>query len=531
MLQRPSRASIVGVRAQATSARSAAPPGSTSPPSSSPGKQASPVRILEAGQSSTLPAPIGAPSWPFFGNTFEVMDKGVFKFALERLLKFGPVSKAALFGMDLVMVTSPVMFKAIMAEDTRAVNFGIGGTFQKLQGQTQMDILENKDGKRMINRKTMLAAVTTEAIAGYVPKMVSIAEAEVANLASLPSWSISLEARKWGMKYANALLAGMRTKGAEDEAQLCDDLALFFDGLVAFDIDLPGTPLRKALEAKARLLARLSSSIDAQLDELLAETPTEPGVKVRKNMLGYVVDGQRSEGVTPTNDFLVGMALGLLQAGTDTSAAAFAGTFAVLAQRPDLMERMREEQRSIIKEHGTTITKAALDNSRLLDACVREGIRLCPPGNMIFRIALKDIEVGGKLIKKGQQVMFPVPVLQGLEIEPDWVARATSAVAAGQPMPLPHGTNVKDIAADFVPERWMEADPSKRPSLMTFSHGPHVCLGIALYLNEAKVLLAHMLRRYDIELLTKEIPWMDMPVIKPSNDVQMRLVPIKEPLC
>jgi hypothetical protein len=34
--------------------------------------------------------------------------------------------------------------------------------------------------------------------------------------------------------------------------------------------------------------------------------------------------------------------------------------------------------------------------------------------------------------------------------------------------------------------RWLDPNPKNHPSLLTFGHGPHTCVGMALYIYEAK---------------------------------------------
>lgn len=491
------------------------------------------LKVFEAGMGpETKPLPPG-PSflWPLFGETSELLDKGMLRFGLERLLKYGPICKTSVFGMDLVMVSSPEAFKTIMVQDTKIVNFDMGGAFRKLQGEFNVGVLENKNGARMPFRRTLLAAVTNEALAGYVQQMLQISEEAVAEASALPEFEINVEARKWGMTFANALLAGIRTQGPDDERLLQDQLGIFFNGVITFDIDLPGTPLRKALDARAFLLKRIQESIHAQIGEILKETPSVAGApKVRKNMLGYIIDNQRAEGADMSEEFLSNLSLSLLQAGTDTSAAGFASSLAILAQRPDVWEKIREEQRAIIKEHGPEINKAVLDNCKYLDAIVRECLRMNPVGTAQYRKAIKDMEVMGYRIPAGTMLMFNISVIQGMDVEPGWVARAAAEVGAGMPMPMPLGSGIGDIANQFDPDRFLSADAGQKPSLHTFGHGPHTCLGMALFINEAKTLYAHLVRSYDLELITKDFTWLEMPMVKPGDGVKMRFVKIAEPL-
>lgn len=51
-----------------------------------------------------------------------------------------------------------------------------------------------------------------------------------------------------------------------------------------------------------------------------------------------------------------------------------------------LQDKLREEQRRVIEQHGPDMTfEAASQHMPLLDATVKETLRLSPPGHMVFR--------------------------------------------------------------------------------------------------------------------------------------------------
>jgi len=483
---------------------------------------------LKADEAAQLPLPQGSTGLPLLGETLTYSQQGPLRFGLERYLKYGaPIFKTSLWGAEFYMVCSMDAYKALMAEDTKLVNFNVGGTFGKLQGDFALRFLANVDGMRMPMRRTLLTALTTEALTGYAAKIAAIAADNVAYLAAQDKWELSFECRKWGMAFANTLLAGLDVKSEEEAARLRADLGLFFDGLITFDIDLPGTPLRKAMDARERLLARIRASVQGQLDEIVAEKePAVPGVKPRKNMLGYIIDANRANGEEVNVEFMAGLALGVLQAGTDTSSAGFNGLMVMMGQMPEVMARVREEQRAVVAEHGPSITKASLDASKYLDAVVREALRINSPGLAQMRTALADLELCGLRVPQGANIFLNVMTAHALELTPDYLQRYGPQVAAGGPVPVPSHLDLQAVRSAFKPERWMEPDPAKRPSLMTFGHGPHTCIGIALYMMEAKAMVAAIARSYDLQLLTEKVEWQEFPTIRPKHDTFLRLVPL-----
>ncbi|KAK6042170.1 hypothetical protein COOONC_20324 [Cooperia oncophora] len=55
-----------------------------------------------------------------------------------------------------------------------------------------------------------------------------------------------------------------------------------------------------------------------------------------------------------------------------------------------------------------------------------------------------------------------------------------------------------DDADDFRPERWLEQSDRPSAAFLSFGLGPRQCIGMRLALMEEKLVLAHLLQRYNI---------------------------------
>jgi hypothetical protein len=105
------------------------------------------------------------------------------------------------------------------------------------------------------------------------------------------------------------------------------------------------------------------------------------------------------------------------------------------------------------------------------------------------------------------------------------------------------------LAADFRPERWLaEAGPTtaaaaaaaagpdssddlQRPSgLLTFSQGPHACLGLSLFMAEAKVLLALIARGYDLTPEARSGPTFTTTFVTQLKQGQVRVSRLASPM-
>ena len=151
---------------------------------------------------------------------------------------------------------------------------------------------------------------------------------------------------------------------------------------------------------------------------------------------------------------------------------------------------------------GETDTLKQVAQLSLLDAVVRESMRLLPPVPMQFRVALEDTSLAGYPIPRGTRVMLS-PFLTNR---------------------LP---NLYADADRFRPERWAEIKPSPF-EYSVFSAGPRGCPGYWFGMSTVKIALAVILARYRPELQcgarigyrirVAMSPWPHVPVVlHPQN--------------
>ncbi|MBK8261233.1 MAG: cytochrome P450 [Nannocystis sp.] len=212
-------------------------------------------------------------------------------------------------------------------------------------------------------------------------------------------------------------------------------------------IDLPGFPYRRALhlverfEREARRLAA-SSTADGLITDLSA----------------------------PPREALTGRLFALLTAGHETGYAALCWILALLAQHPAVLAELAEELRALGPEPGFDALWAA----PLLDAVIKESLRVLPTAAYGARRLLQPLELGGVPLAAGAVVVFSHLITHHL-------ARC---------FPDPHR---------FDPSRWRGPSPSPW-AYLPFGSGPRACPGADLARVEIKIFLARFLARYWPEL-------------------------------
>ena len=183
----------------------------------------------------------------------------------------------------------------------------------------------------------------------------------------------------------------------------------------------------------------------------------------------------------------------LVLAGHETTANALTWTFVLLAQHPEVEARVVEEIQRVCGDRPPTYVGQVID----------EAMRLYPPAWVFERQAIHDVELGEYAIPRGTLVAISPWTLH--RHPGHW------------PRPL-----------RFDPERFSEAAKAARPryTYLPFGGGPRQCIGTNFALIEAKLVLASLLARYRLELLSGQDLRPDPAVtLRPRQGLKMRLHP------
>ncbi|KAJ3861716.1 cytochrome P450 [Lentinula novae-zelandiae] len=182
----------------------------------------------------------------------------------------------------------------------------------------------------------------------------------------------------------------------------------------------------------------------------------------------------------------------LMMVGHETSAATLVFTLLELARNPTIQENLRREVQ----------TMGHLDYDRVqqleyLDAVVKEGLRLHPAVSLTERVALQDDII---------PLSNPAKTKNGDEI-------SSLSIEAGQVIHIPFTSlNVSteiwgQNAAQFIPERWIKSGGippiDKLPrgpwtGISTFCDGPRSCIGYRLAVLELKIIVAVVVRFFEL---------------------------------
>ncbi|KAI5895540.1 cytochrome P450 [Schizophyllum commune H4-8] len=204
-------------------------------------------------------------------------------------------------------------------------------------------------------------------------------------------------------------------------------------------------------------------------------------------------------------DELVGQMSVLIFGGTDTTSSALSRILYLLAKHPDVQDRLRQEIRAAKETYGV-LTYDELESLPLLDAILRETLRLYPPASQLLRKTVKDA-----ILPFGKPVMG----VDGRELTEVYVPAGTPIIIS-----IINANRSKDMwgadALEWKPERWLAplpqsvADahmPGVYSNLMTFLGGGRACIGFKFAQLEMKVALVELLDAFELSPSNRIVRW------------------------
>lgn len=129
-------------------------------------------------------------------------------------------------------------------------------------------------------------------------------------------------------------------------------------------IDLgPLNAYGRGMAARRALLARLGEDVRAARARAAAggEVPGQLGAMLR----AVPEDGGRGDAIVSEN------LLGLLFAGHDTTSTALTQLFGTLSKHPEVMDKLREEQRRLVAKHGGGVSTGLIKDMAYAEAVIR----------------------------------------------------------------------------------------------------------------------------------------------------------------
>ncbi|TMW60728.1 hypothetical protein Poli38472_000770 [Pythium oligandrum] len=225
----------------------------------------------------------------------------------------------------------------------------------------------------------------------------------------------------------------------------------------------------------------LYNVIEASMSRIKASDATQ-----EKNLISLFLSRPgEDEEPGPSPKMIRDMAFNFIAAGRVTTAQSLMWFLVMINRHPEVEWKIREELErelpGLVSGRQRVPTMEDIQSLTYLEAAVKESLRLHPIPPLNVRTADIDTTLSdGTFVPAGTRIFIP-----------------TYATAR---MPWIWG----DDAAEFKPERWIDAQTGKLVQVspfkyLVFNAGPRKCLGIKLAMMELKIVLASLLSMFTIK--------------------------------
>lgn len=438
-----------------------------------------------------LPGP--KPS-PFFGNLLQLDRKRIHVTIENWIREHGPIFRFKILSHNVVVVSDYAVVSSLLRE--RPAGFRRHQAGVTIMKELKIDGVFGAEGEAWRRqRKLVMRGMNAEVVRNFFPTMVSMTER------LMQRWKTALEAgrpvnvhrdlKAMSLDVIVALAMGFDLNSMDtDGNQLQRDI----DGLFVrlgqrMNAIFPHwrhfrLPRDRDADASAGRIEFAVTEFIQKTRERIAQNPQlrqKPG-----NMLEAMIVASEEEGNDFTDQELIGNAITAVLGGEDTTANSIAWLINNLVQNPAAAARLAAEADAVLGEDRFIQDWDKLAQLPYLDAAHNESQRLKSVAPVFGLVSNEECVVADTYFPKNTVVF-------------------ASAVGAS------FDENHFPQSSRFLPERWIFAekpdegdDPNRK--LFPFGGGTRLCPGRFLALTEIRMVIAMLMRNFELEPDPKALP-------------------------
>ncbi|KAL9255412.1 Abscisic acid 8'-hydroxylase 4-like protein [Drosera capensis] len=411
--------------------------------------------------------PPGSMGWPYIGETLQLYSQDPNIFFTNKQRRYGEIFKSNILGYPCVMLSSPEATKFVLSTQAHLFKPTYPKSKEILMGPSALFFHQGEYHLRL--RKLVQGSLSPETIRLLVPQI----EANAVSI--LDSWAAESdggrvintfnEMKKFSFEVG--ILAMFGRLEARHREGLKKNYFLVDKGYNSFPTNIPGSPYKKALQARRRLSGILSEVIRISKERRWEEN----------DLLGCLLSFKDEKGQGLSDEQIADNVIGVLFAAQDTTASAMTWIVKYLHDNPKLLASVKAEQKAVWDSNNggrKPLTWTQTRNMPLTYKVVLESLRMSSIISFTFREAITDVEYKGYVIPKGWKVL---PLLRNIHHNPDF-------------FPDPR---------KFDPSRF-EVAP-KPNTFLPFGSGVHACPGNELAKLEILIMFHHLVTKFRWEVL------------------------------
>ncbi|GCE20639.1 cytochrome P450 [Dictyobacter kobayashii] len=417
---------------------------------------------------------------PLLGETLSLFADPLTFFA-RRQQKYGPVFKTHILGKPSAVLFGAHAQQQVFLASGEETPFRSRDGYSFAEPFLGSSLLQMDGLVHQTQRKLITPAFQSHNYTDYLARINRAYDQVVATWPDQGTRVFYQDARTIAFRVSASLMLGV-----EDHTTLTDLNTLIhtlFEGPMSpVRLNLPFTKYGKALAVKPL--------IDSRLQEIIDQHRAHP----TSDVLSLFLQARDEDGQPLTDEQLIAHLKLLLFAGYDTTTTTLAWSLLELLSHPDLYEQVRAEVKAEEVESAKPVTVEDLRTMPLLDAFLKETLRLHPIAAFLLRGVRATFEFEDYAIPAGWQLILPI----------SFTHRSPAYFANPE---------------QFDPQRFLaprEEDKKTPYAWLAFGGGKHMCLGMGIAQIEMKTVLTRLLRQFDLQLV-------------PGQDISPNYIPVNRP--
>ena len=438
--------------------------------------------------------PAGPSYWTRLRNP-GLLRLSTHEFLQENSRVFGDIVHYKAFGRHIFQFNHPEMVQEVLIRDAAMQHRGI--VMQRAKFVLGEGLLTSEEPLHMRQRKLVQPAFHRQRIAAYGDTMLQFASAMTEHWNSGASFDMHRTMLQLTLRITGKCL--FDTDVASDVQTISDSVTAFMGFLPLAFLPFPHLVLKMPF-GFTRRIRKSQKKLDAMIYSMIAERRhygQEHG-----DLLSMLLASQDTEGGTGTmtDRQIRDECLTLLLAGHETTANGLSFIFFLMAQHPEIQERVSEEAEEVFSAAHASATEI-YERLHYTQRVVSEALRLYPPVWVIARAVAVPYVYRGFAIPAGSLLLVP-PI-------------AIHRDQRYYPEPL-----------RFDPDRFLPQVSAVRPrfAYLPFGAGSRICIGENFAWMEAVLVLAKVVRDWQLTFAqgaSKELALSAQISLRPRDGVPL----------
>ncbi|KAL3516721.1 hypothetical protein ACH5RR_023623 [Cinchona calisaya] len=441
--------------------------------------------------------PPGDLGWPVIGNMWSFLrafkSSNPDSFISTFVTRFGPVGiyKTVMFGNPSIIVTTPEGCRRVLTDD-EAFMPGWPISTVELIGRKSFIGISYEEHKRL--RKLTAAPVNGhEALSIYVKYIEDNVILALDKWANMGQIEFLTQLRKLTFRIIMHIFLSSESEQAREALER--EYTTLNHGVRAMAINIPGFAYHSALKARKKLVAIFQSVVTARRAQRMENATVQ-----KKDMMDALMDVVDDKGRRLDDEDIIDILIMYLNAGHESSGHVSMWATLFLQNHPEVFQKAKAEQEAIVKNRPPGQVGLTLKEIRQMDylsKVIDETLRIVTFSFVVFREAMKDINISGYTIPKGWKVLT---WFRDIHLDPELY-----------PQPK-----------KFDPDRW-DGLIAKAGTFLPFGAGSRLCPGNDLAKLEISIFLHYFLLNYEFERQNPSCPIIYLPHQRPKDNCLGRI--------